>query len=81
MEQQGGLRNKSRIWTGILVNNLKFLESSKGFCGVYEKTDTRWDTWREMVKKALEQIIGINLKITEKEWLDKDCIKATETDV
>jgi len=48
---------------------------------VHEKTDTRWDTSRETVKKVLEQIAGINQKRTGKKCFDKDCKKATEIDI
>ena len=53
----------------------------KRLCDVFEKTDARWDTCREMVKKALEQIVGINWKMKEKEWFDKDYRKAIEIDI
>lgn len=60
---------------------LKVLGFFKGLCDVYAKTDARFDTCRDMVKKALEGIIGISTKIKEKEWFDKDCRKAIELDI
>lgn len=51
------------------------------FWDVYEKTDTRWDPCKEMTKKTLEQTVGTNSEIMEKEWFDKDCRKAAEIDI
>lgn len=51
------------------------------FWNVYEPTDIRWDPFKEMAKKTLEQIVGTNSKIMEKEWFDKDYRKADEIDI
>lgn len=34
-----------------------------------------------MTKKTLEQTVGTNSEIMEKEWFDKDCKKAAEIDI
>lgn len=76
------MRHRRKLFRESRIRReLKVFGVFRNFWDVYEKTDTRWDLCKDVAKKTLEQIVGTNSKIMEKEWFDKDCRKTAEIDI